>query len=297
MLKGIREYLKPGSIEEFKSQALDFSGRFRIVAGGTGVNRFLNSGPGRDVLIDIKGLPIHDLELNQQELVIGAGVTINQLLRFLESRVDDQALSRQTPSLRGLYDACSSIASEPLRNLITFGGNLLFPFPWSDLPPVVSLLNCEMIINNGESFMDYSCFLSRLTEQPLTEGQIVTSFRFKLAAEPLVTSFFKYSLTRFDLASIDVALQARYLGTGKLAGLSAAIGGLGRVPRVLDCEQIDSLEAQDAMDDWINQRASELTAQAKVRNIRGFSDRQIMEELLRNLIGQELSKLLSRGDS
>ncbi len=131
----IRAYHQPTLLEE----ALALVSRGAIpVAGATG----LYSGRSRrDVeLVDIMALGLDTLETTQTTVELGATLTLQQI-----------AAASNLPGMQGaLLRRCTrGVASRPLRNMITVGGNLAHLVYWADLPVVLLALEASLEVRNA----------------------------------------------------------------------------------------------------------------------------------------------------
>jgi CO/xanthine dehydrogenase FAD-binding subunit len=208
-----------------------------LMAGGTSL---AFSRPKAEHIIDLNRLPFRECRLTaQHDLEIGALTTIGDLERLSEIQSFCGGI---------LLQATDKLASTPLRNLITVGGNLAAGYPWSDLPVACLALNARL------RFFDPAQTDYVSPEETALPHNGKTSFR-KLTANQLVShiildgkysnargAFTKFSRTSTDLAIITVAIT--FIPDGNLMrSVRVAVGGLVSVPqRLPDVEML--LEGQ-----------------------------------------------------
>jgi CO/xanthine dehydrogenase FAD-binding subunit len=135
-------YQAPLSLKEALTALKNHGPGCRVLAGGTDL--IVQMKQGRTAVtsvVDVKRLP----ELNRLEwtkadgLNIGAAVSLSRLLEF-------PALSAQYPLL---YQACSLIGSNQIKNRATLGGNLCNAAPSADSAPALLCLGATVVATAG----------------------------------------------------------------------------------------------------------------------------------------------------
>jgi carbon-monoxide dehydrogenase medium subunit len=108
------------------------------VAGATGLFTAKNKPQGE--LCDITRLGLSGMEVGSCRLSLGATVTLTQL-----------GEASHLPGMEGalLRRAARAIASKPLRNAITVGGNLAHQVYWADLPVVLLALDAAVVVQRA----------------------------------------------------------------------------------------------------------------------------------------------------
>jgi CO/xanthine dehydrogenase FAD-binding subunit len=124
------EYIRPQDLGEaldfIKKQAPDTT----ILAGGTDVMIDMRSGTMQSkYLLDISRLPaMREIEVRENELTIGASVTISELNA-------SDTIGRHAPALQ---KAADRFAGRQVRNIATIGGNVAHCSPCGDtIPPLL----------------------------------------------------------------------------------------------------------------------------------------------------------------
>lgn len=160
------DYYKPESVEEaLKLYSSEWKLGKKVVyfSGGTEVITFARGGKlTADTVIDLKGIPeCSALEMQGEDLVIGAAVTLNRLVE-----------SNLFPLLR---KTVRTIADHTSRNKITIGGNLMSKLGYREgiLP---FLLTDALAIVNGPKGTDVMS-VDKLAAAELVDGQFLTQIK------------------------------------------------------------------------------------------------------------------------
>jgi len=137
------EYLEPESIEETLAMLRRYSGKSKIMAGGTDLMlQIRNKAIKPEYVVDITRIPGLDYITfdDQQGLRLGALTTI----RALETSVD---LQRKYPIIS---QAASQLGSVAIRNVATVGGNLCNALPSAETSQALVALSAQVrIIGHG----------------------------------------------------------------------------------------------------------------------------------------------------
>jgi len=140
--------------------------RTSVLAGGTILlNTLKKTKKGPEAVVSlgrIKGLS--DAKETKTTLVLGAGMTISDVMRL-------PAVAGGFPSLAA---ACRQLATTPLRNMATIGGNCACRFFWADLPAVLMSLEARLVLETptGRKEMSVDTFVSRKTAGPFILSSI-----------------------------------------------------------------------------------------------------------------------------
>ena len=215
------EYLRPTSV----SQALDLirsvSGRAGYIAGGTflGMARQVPY----DALIDITGLGLGTIAMDQERIRLGATATIQNL-------ADSDIL--RVPQLALLGQAARSVAGQQIRNMATVAGNLVSGYLLADLPAALLALGAELVTAGAESrripLEDY--YSHRSERRP--HSWLVTEISFPMPPPEARGVFIKFARTAHDVAIADVACQA-LVNQGRFQEVRLALSATVNRPRRL----------------------------------------------------------------
>lgn len=199
MLKNVIEYHYPGSLAK-ASKLHDQESRSFFIAGGTALALSDSSRPVE--LIDVSRLGLNKLELDRANgnLTIGATTKIQRIVE-----------NESVQSVLGgfLSESMEEIGSYPIRNAGTLGGSIVRPFPWSDIIPILSVLETEVTyFHEGDkktrelSKLYESEFRSTLNRSIITELSISLPEEGNTAAK-----FIKFSRSEFDVAALNLACR------------------------------------------------------------------------------------------
>jgi len=217
----LREYLKPASVSQALEMIRSLEGKPGYIAGGTflGMARQLPF----DVLIDITGLGLGTIEMDREQVRLGATATIQDL-------ADSDIVS--DPRLMLLGRAARSVAGRQIRNMATVAGNLVSATLLADLPAALLVLGAELIMAGTESrripLVDY--YSDRSGRRP--KDWLVTGIVFPLPPPEARGAFIKFARTANDVAIADVACWAR-VDRGRFQQVRLAVSAAVNRPRRL----------------------------------------------------------------
>lgn len=138
-LKGVEECLYPKTLEEAAFLIKVKGDNARIVGGGLHLTAFPN--PSIKTLIFLNNLNLSYVKLQDNFLHIGALTTISE---FAEHNHIKNLFHGN------LSEISRNIASELLRNQITFGGSVAQREPYSDIANMLLTLNAKVVLHDGE---------------------------------------------------------------------------------------------------------------------------------------------------
>ncbi len=135
-----------------------------------------------------------------------------------------------------LADHIKLIASTPIRNIATIGGNLINASPIGDLTIFLLALDATLLFSNGEE--QRACPLRELYKGykmlDKDAGEQLVSVSFELPGADTVFNFEKVSKrTNLDIASVNSAICVSILHD-TIAHVRISAGGVAPVPKLLD---------------------------------------------------------------
>jgi len=195
----IRAYHTPENIEE----ALALVARGAVPVGGA--TALFTARASRDIeLVDVTRLGLDKIHVEAGRIVIGSGVTLTQIGRASELPGMPGALLRK--SVR-------TAASEPLRNMITVGGNIVSANYWADLPPVLLALEAELEIRKqGEAARTVPYAACLEPGRHPWDGGLVTSVSIPVPQTRQLFGYERFVRTVTDYALVTACVTATRVG-------------------------------------------------------------------------------------
>ncbi len=157
--------------------------------------------------------------------VIGAAVTVSELGR-------SGLLKRHIPDLESYMQL---IASEPVRNMATIGGNIVNASPIGDMSVMLLALNADATITDGrqERRVPLKNLFLAYKKLDIREGEYLKNITFPCSDDPPLFSFEKVSRrTHLDIASVNSAISLRINGD-TIGECHLSAGGVSPVPLCL----------------------------------------------------------------
>lgn len=215
MLQSVENYHYPGSLDEAVSLR-DRESRSFFIAGGTALALSDSSRPVE--LIDVSRLGLNELELDQGQAKLTIGATTN-IQRIVESEAAQSVLGGF------LSDSLEEIGSYPIRNAGTLGGSLVRPFPWSDVLPILSVLDTSITYyHDGEEGKRDFADLYDSDFRPTLNDALLEKITIDLPEEGnSAASFSKFNRSEFDVAALNLACRITQQN-GKVKEARLAVG-------------------------------------------------------------------------
>jgi xanthine dehydrogenase small subunit len=169
------------------------------ISGATGLYTAKSS---RDIeLVDLTRLGLDKIEVSGGRIVLGAGATLAQV-----------AAAAELPGMAGalLRKAARGVASEPLRNMITMGGNLAGLNYWADLPPVLLALDASVEVRKqGEAPRQVPIATCLEGGKHPWDGGMIASFAIPISAASQVFGYERFvrTVTDYSLATACVTMD------------------------------------------------------------------------------------------
>lgn len=218
-------YLFPRTLEEALELLQDYSGRARIIAGGTDL--VLQSQRGQcdsQVMVDITRIPdLAFLEERDGWIYVGPQVTHEQV-----------ATSPLVQKKAGvLAQACASVGGPQIRRVATLVGNVVNALPAADGAVALFALDAEVQVmdqcgRRWEPISDFHTGVGECGANPCHE--IVTALRFRPLADATGWSFQRLARRRtLILPMLCVAVIAQ-VEADRFADARIAIGPIAPIP-------------------------------------------------------------------
>ena len=216
-------YFRPETIEE----ALAIKARYRekaaVVAGGTDLVVQMRAGKKNpEVLLDISRLPLDQVEMDLEQVRLGACVKIAFLYR-------DDFLCGTFPALA---EAARQLGAPPVQNLATLGGNLCNASPAADCATPLLAYRAEVFLasNRGKRTVPLADFFLGPGETTLVPDELLVGVTAPRPAPGTRAAFYKSGPRRAQVIStINACFSVRVEG-GLLRDPALAFGCLGPTP-------------------------------------------------------------------
>ncbi|MEK6798072.1 MAG: FAD binding domain-containing protein [Planctomycetota bacterium] len=262
-----------------------FGASARFLAGGTDVLVDLKSGRNAALhLISLNRIPhLRGISSDAAGMRIGALTTPNELL--------DSELVRKDFS--PLLDAVSEMAAPQVRNMATVGGNIASAIPSADLPPILTVMNAQVVLwsPRGERVISLEEFFVGPRRSLKAADEILT-----YVLVPNMRKNFGAAYARFALRSANACAVA-----GVAAGLRLSPAGLVEDVKLTLCAVAPTPKPVPAVgevlsgrrpDDATLQQAATAAMQASepISDIRGSAEfrREIVAVLARRALDQAI---------
>lgn len=192
-----------------------------LVAGSTDFGVDVNlKGRREPLVVAVDRLPeLRELRWDQDELEIGAALTLSEIERRLAGRV---------PLLAQVFP---QFASRLIRNAATLGGNLGTGSPIGDTPPALLALEARLVLasRSGERTVALADYFTGYRATVRRPDELIRAVRIPLPLSPL-TAFHKIAKRRFDdISSVAVAF-ALAVEDGTVTRATIGLGGVAATP-------------------------------------------------------------------
>jgi carbon-monoxide dehydrogenase medium subunit len=257
-----QNYIRPTSVPEAITALTSAPGPALAIGGGTDIMLDLNQGRHSPVhtIVDLTEIPeMKLLELRDERLFVGAGVTVSRIARDPLAATHAQALT----------EACNLIGGPQVRNVATLGGNVAHALPAADGTIALTALDAvaevasvagtrkmpftSLFLGPGKSAIDKTKEIIVGFQLPITNYQLPISSCFKRIMRPQGVA----------LPILNCAVWLERAGD-IVNDIHIAIGPGGATPfRATEAES--ALRGQPLTDETFARTLDALLAQAKFR--------------------------------
>jgi aerobic carbon-monoxide dehydrogenase medium subunit len=277
----LKQFFYPETLEEARKILVDESVKTGIIAGGTSVSLARDS--SLEALVDITRMKINSITEENGTFFVGAASTIHDL-----------QVSKPVKSIGdGMVSyAASLIASRPLRNVITLGGNIAQLKNWSDMPVVLMTLDASVrVTGEDEEIVSAWEFFKDHPQKLLKPGEIVTEIIFPKPPKNAVCDYIKFAKTYGDYAIATVGTYLEFK-EGKCVEARIVVGAVHNLPQLLrEVEEI--LEGHEITPTLIDKAAKAAREEVKtVSNLWGTAEykKDVVENLVRTSLTNTFEK-------
>lgn len=205
-------------------QALTVHPQAHVFGGGTLIMRAVNEAdPAYSTLLRVTDPQLKQISMDGDQLVIGAAVTMNQLIAHRDAAF--------------LHYVARRVGGPAVRNMATVGGNLFAASPYGDITTALLAMQAELTLEGQTQRLSIEQFLAQRaagTHIPM----LVRDIRCRRPASAADFRFHK--VCRVKPKGISVMAMAAHLpgSGGTLQGVSVAYGAMAAVPlRMTGVEQ------------------------------------------------------------
>ncbi|SDO88341.1 FAD binding domain-containing protein [Desulforhopalus singaporensis] len=225
-------YIKPDSVGDAIEILADKGSSAAIIAGGTDVMVDLRSGEiTPEYLVDISRLEeLKGIRMENDELVIGAGVTLSEIY-------NSDLLAEYAPALK---KSAYNFASAQIRNIATIGGNVAHCSPCGDTIPPLVIHEAEVLLSgkDGQKRIPIEQVATGPYRSFLEPHELITAFVLK----PRKAAFadFKKIGRRKDLAisRLSMAVMIDKSDDGTISFMRFSLGACTPTPhRMIPVEE------------------------------------------------------------
>ena len=167
------------------------------------------------------------IQIEQNVCTIGANATVSNLWNHT-------VLNTYFPNLK---KHLKLVSSEQIRNMASFGGNIVNASPIGDMTIFFLALNSDITFSNesnAERTIALKDFYNGYKTFDLKEGELIKSIHFKLPEEKAFFNFEKVcKRTHLDIASVNTAIQIE-VKDNFIANAHVSIGGVFAFPKYLE---------------------------------------------------------------
>ncbi|MCX7549624.1 FAD binding domain-containing protein [Xanthomarina sp. F2636L] len=208
----------------------------------------------------LKGITIQD-----KICTIGTNATVSDLWNHTE-------LNNILPNLR---KHLKLVSSEQIRNMASFGGNLVNASPIGDMTIFFLALNSDVIIldeNNNERTISLKNFYQGYKTFDLKDGELLKEIRFQV---PTKTAYFNFEKvckrTHLDIASVNSAIHIS-IENNTISEAHVSLGGVAAIPKYLH-ETSSFLKGKPLTSEVILEANEVLQSEiSPISDVRGTSD-------------------------
>ncbi len=276
-------YSFPGSVQEAVALLQGHGPQGYIIAGGTDLMPLMARQEIRPTaLIDVTRIPtLQRLEIEGEQLTIGAAVTYSRLLAF-------PALGERLPFLA---EAIHRIGGTQVRNVATLVGNIANASPAGDSLAALYVLGAVVHVEGpqGVRAVPIASFILGVRRTALQPAELVTHVTLDMPGPTWHGAFEKLALRRalaVSLASVAVLVQ---IEDGAVAEARIALGAVA--PTVVRAQEAEAFLAHRVLDNGTIAKAALLASQATspIDDVRASA--QYRRQAVRGLVRRALASM------
>ncbi|MHA2054475.1 MAG: FAD binding domain-containing protein [Candidatus Hodarchaeales archaeon] len=222
-MRNLTEYLYPTDIKDALSMfSNDITSSY--LAGGT---HLVGDRNNKQRFIDLGELGLNEIVDKGSKIEIGATATISEAYHSpIIAKIGDGILKK----------ACRLIGDTPLRNMITFGGNIAKLYPWAGLPTVLLTLDARIEIVNKTGEHNEITAEQYFFNGGVNGGDIITKISIPKASD-WIHFYEKFALTTVDYTWLTMAFSVKVV-EGVVEDSRLAVSRITKVRRIKEVENL-----------------------------------------------------------
>ena len=222
-------------------------------------------------LVDLSLLGLSYVKAAGGRVAIGAMTTLDELAR--------------SKALGPLAALARDMTPQPLRNMITVGGDVMLPLRWSDLPLLCCVLDAEFVLRSPrERVLGAAAFFATQPRRLLKPGELLTEIRLP-AMKSACLARKKLLRSHDDVPALQTAVSV-VCKRQKMSSVRIAYVAQQALPtRLRQCEAL--LEGQPPSPKLFAQAAEAAMAEADA-----LKDLRFSSEYLTEMLGVHVKRML-----
>jgi CO/xanthine dehydrogenase FAD-binding subunit len=265
------EYIRPQTLSEALTFLNNYAPDTTILAGGTDVMIDMRAGTLRSkYLLDISRLPaLHEIDMRDNELTIGASVTISEINA-------SEPIGRYAPALQ---KAADRFAGRQVRNIATIGGNVAHCSPCGDTIPPLLIHDAVAVVASPAGQRDLP--IEEMAGGPyhctLRPNELITHFILAPKPEGVGFADFQKIGRRKELAisRMSMAVMVGQAGDQSISFIRFALGSCTPTPHRF--QEIEEMLLDRVPDEMLLWKAGRLLAE-RMLNITGRRSSAVYKE-------------------
>ncbi len=252
----IPDYTAPASLQAALDLKTLHGADARIIAGGTDLLlRMKENAVTPKLLIDLRRVSLDKISCTEDEMSLGARVTLSRVL-------DNASVASLFPALG---EACRHFAAPPVRNRATVGGNLVNASPAGDLHTPLMAYDASVVLTTRTSnrVVPLTDFFLGPGQTVVEPDEILTEIKLPLMPQKTAAKFVKLGLRKsMAISVVNLTTRITLAETGVVNDARIALGAMAPTPvRALEAESL--LDGNKISEDLISRAARQASRQTR----------------------------------
>lgn len=233
----ISGFHSPVSPEEAVKLRISLGEGAYFLGGGTELNSSTPPPGPIEHLINLGQLNLRSIEIDSEEILIGAGCTIQEIIE-----------AEGLPKV--LKQACLQVENRSIRNQATIGGHIAAAHPYASVLPLLVALDAKLDVFTSDASPRTDPIMEHVGG---AKGALISRVRIPVFTGDARAAVGQYCRSAIDLSLLSVAVFCR-VQDGSIINPRIIVGGLGRMPqrmliveKQLEGEALPQRETLEAM--------------------------------------------------